>query len=87
MSTINERVAAAIMRGEYEEDEPVMLVRYNNIFSDELSYGLICLGDPLDKYKASIFVMNPEKIWSHPVNFPKAKAAQSDLEIRFKGQF
>lgn len=85
MGTINKKIADDVIAGRYEDDNPVAIVKYSNSFDGSDSYGLICVGAPLDTYKESAYVIAPEKIWSHPVNFPKAE--QTEAENKYKGQF
>lgn len=63
MGTISKRIADEVIAGKYEEDEPVKIVKYTNIFDGSDSYGLICKGEPLNKYQASPFVINPVTYW------------------------
>jgi hypothetical protein len=62
MGTVNKEIADDVIAGKYKEDRPVKLVKYTNAWGGE-SYGLICQGEPLDKYRASPFVINPVTYW------------------------
>lgn len=63
MGTISKAIADDVIAGKYEDDHPVKIVKYQNCFNGGDSYGLICEGDPLDKYAASEFVINPTLYW------------------------
>lgn len=62
MGTVNKQIADEIVAGKYEEDHPVKIVKYTTKWGDE-AYGVIFEGDPLDKYAASEFVINPTVYW------------------------
>lgn len=49
--------------GNYEDDPPVMkIVKYTNAWGGT-GYGLIHKGQPLDMYRETAFVRNPETIF------------------------
>mgnify|MGYP003649828862 CR=1 FL=1 len=63
MGTVNKRIADDVVAGKYASDRPVKIVKYQNAFNGEDAYGLICAGDPLDKYRESDFVIDPVVYW------------------------
>ena len=65
VGTVNKQIADDVIAGKYAFDNPRKIVKYLNAWGGE-SYGLICAHEPLDKYKASDFVKNPEIYWEHP---------------------
>ena len=62
MATVDKSIADNIIAGEYPEDEAVKIVKYTNAWGGE-SYGVIFKGEPLDKYSATEFVINPTTYW------------------------
>ena len=62
MGTVNKDIADRVIAGEFREDHPRKIVKYTNAWGGE-SYGLICRGESLDRYKASDFVINPSVYW------------------------
>lgn len=62
MGTISKEIADDVIAGKYDEDRPVKIVKYENAWGGE-SYGLICQGQPLDRYSESNFVRNPVTYW------------------------
>lgn len=63
MGTVSKEIADRVIAGEFDSDHPIKIVKYNNCFDGSESYGLICEGDPLDKYKETEFVRNPVVYW------------------------
>ena len=63
MGTISKKIADEVIAGKYDDDEPVKIVKYNNMFDGAECYGLICEGDDLDRYHESEFVRNPTVYW------------------------
>lgn len=63
MSTVSKKIADEIIDGKYPEDRAVKIVRYQNCFDGTDSYGVIFEGEPLDKYAASEYVINPCTYW------------------------
>lgn len=63
MGTISKKIADDVIAGKYADDQPVKIVKYTNAWGDE-AYGLICAGQPLDRYRASEFVRNPSVYWT-----------------------
>lgn len=64
MGTVSRKIADEIIAGKYPEDKVVKIVFYRNAFDGGESFGVICEGEPLDKYKASDYVLGPVTYWS-----------------------
>jgi hypothetical protein len=62
MGTISKKIADDVIAGMYDEDRPVKIVKYLNAWGGE-AYGLICEDQPLDRYSASEYVINPVTYW------------------------
>jgi hypothetical protein len=66
MATIDsvETIKAIIAGDGYYEDDArvIKIVKYMNAWGGE-SYGVMWVGDDLNKYHASPFINNPETIW------------------------
>jgi len=49
--------------GDRNEMRVVKIVRYNNQFNGEIAYGLIYVGEDLNRYHNAAACHNPETIW------------------------
>ncbi len=63
MGTVSKQIADDIIKGLYDEDRPLKIVKYTNMFDGGDSYGVINYGDDLNKYAESEFVRNPTLYW------------------------
>ena len=61
MGTISKKIADAIIKGEFDDDDPVRIVKYTNAWGGE-AYGLECRGE-LGRYQESEYVINPIVYW------------------------
>jgi hypothetical protein len=65
MATMPKETVDRIIAGEFKDDTPVVLIiKYQNGFDGGDAYGVIWEGQPLDMYKASPFVNDPQVYWS-----------------------
>jgi hypothetical protein len=62
MGTVSKEIAVEIMRGNYADDRPLRITKYENAWGGE-SFGVVFEGDMLDRYSESQYVRNPEIIW------------------------
>lgn len=66
MGTVEKAIADRVIAGEFPEDDIVCIIRYNNSFNGEFAYGLIGSHEPLNRYAASPFVIEPTVYWVKP---------------------
>lgn len=64
MATINEETANKIMAGEYGEDQPRFIVKYDDMFGGKAWAVLFASDDPL-RYHESAACNNVEFVWKH----------------------
>ncbi len=63
MSTVDKSIADRIVAGEFADDNPVLIVEYDNAFGG-VGYGVIFEGQNLQRYAATAFVQNPRVYWN-----------------------
>lgn len=65
MGTVTKKIADAIARGEYEDDDPRRIVEYTNAWGG-VAYGVTFGRDHPDKYlNESNYIRNPKIYWEH----------------------
>lgn len=64
MSTVDLKTAQAIIRGEYDDDRPTRIVRYENAFDGRYAYGVTFRGQDKNKYMVPTnYIICPVLFW------------------------
>lgn len=70
MSTVDKDFVDKIIAANgqlFEGDPPIVkIVKHNNCYNDDDSYGIIYEGQNLDRYAESFYVRNPVTYWEKP---------------------
>lgn len=67
MATVSKEIADDIIAGKYDDDTPaIRIVKYQNQFNGEDSYGVIYQGEDPLRYHRSPACRNPSVYWDRP---------------------